>query len=790
MAYGSGKANVNVARLVFRLLLGRRLPVTSGSLTVAGIRAPIRVERDRWGVPSITAAGAEDAWFGLGFCQGQDRTFQLEAMLRVIRGTLSELIGPDGLPVDRFSRRIGFRRAALEQAKALDERGRRQMGAFAAGITAGAATGLRRVPHEFRLLGAVPTPWALEDAVGVLSLQSFSLASNWDSEMARLRVLTADGPEALKALDPTYAEWQGVASPPGTAAGPAIDRLAGEMSAFLELVGQGASNNWAVNARRTRAGRPLLANDPHLPPTLPPHWYLARLATPEWTVAGASFAGAPAFPAAHNGYAAWGVTVGLVDNTDLYLEEVSPDGRSVRGASGWEACQVVEEEISVKGAPSERLSVLVTPRGPVIGPALEGETAAISIQAIWLQPKPLVGLLDVHRSRSFEQFHKAWQHWPAVSLNMVYADAGDTIGWQLTGTAPVRRSGFGVLPQPAWDPAAGWTGEEVPFEDMPCAQNPKLGLIVTANANPSAAPEPFLGVDWIEGYRQDRIVALLRGRSDWDIEGFRAVQADVASTPWKEMREVLLAVPVEGAAGRGVELLSAWDGRVAADSAAASVFELWQAEMVCRVCRAKAPKSWDWAAGKGFTVLSPHSIFSLRRTGHLVRLLREKPAGWFDRGWEAEVADALGAAVGVLEAKHGTAPEGWPWGKVRPVTLTHPLGARKPLDRVFNLGPFPWGGDQNTVAQCAVDPLEPTGNPAYIQSMRMTVDLGKFEDSRWILPGGQSGNPLSPHYDDQLPLWLRGEGIPIAHTEAEVAAARVAALELRPPGTPTANRPA
>ena len=782
MSYRS-RWTVNLARVVFGALLGRRLPTTSGSLTIPGLRGAVRVDRDRWGVPSITATTEEDGWFGLGFCQGQDRTFQLEAMLRVIRGTLSELVGADGLPVDRFSRRIGFRRSAERQVKVLDDRTRRQLDAFARGVTAGGSLGLRRVPHEFRLLGSAPTPWRLEDAAGVLALQSFALASNWDSEMVRLRILTLDGREALAALDPTYPEWQGVASPPGTAAGAAVDRLAGEVSAFLELVGQGASNNWAVNARRTRAGRPLLANDPHLPPTLPPHWYLARVSTPDWTVAGASFAGAAAFPAAHNGYAAWGVTVGLVDNTDLYLEELSPDGRSARGPAGWEPCQVVDEEIRVKGqAEPERLSVPVTPRGPVISPSLEGETAAISIQAVWLQPRPLRGLLDVHRCRSFEQFHDVWERWPALSLNMVYADAGDTIGWQLTGTAPVRRAGFGILPQPAWDPHSGWTGDDVPFEDMPCAQNPKLGLIVTANANPSAAREPFLGVDWIEGYRQDRAVALLMQRLDWDVEGFRSVQADVLSTPWQEMKETLLAIPVEGAAARGRELLKAWDGRVSADSPAASVFELWQAEMVRRACRAKAPKSWEWASGKGFTALAPHTVFSVRRTGHLVRLLREKPAGWFVRGWDAEMADALGAAVDALEAKHGAASEGWAWGKVRPVTLLHPLGARKPLDRIFNLGPFPWGGDQNTVAQAAVDPLDATSNPGYIQSMRMIVDLGRLEDSRWVLPGGQSGNPMSPHYDDQLPLWLRGEGIPIPFTDAEAAAARVKTLALRPAG--------
>ncbi|HEY8811342.1 MAG TPA: penicillin acylase family protein, partial [Candidatus Dormibacteraeota bacterium] len=243
---------MNFAKLIFGLLLGRRLPVTSGRLSVEGLRRPVRIDRDAWGIPSITAENDADAWFALGFCQGQDRAFQLEGMLRVVRGTLAELVGPEALPVDRLSRRLGMHRNAAAQLAALDADVRANMTAFAAGVSAGTGLGSRKPAHEFRLLGSLPTRWTVEDAVGILKLQSLALGNNWDSELTRFKILSEDGPEALAALDPAYPEWQGVCSPPGVKAGAGVDRLAEELAGFRAAVGSAGSNNWTGNAARTK----------------------------------------------------------------------------------------------------------------------------------------------------------------------------------------------------------------------------------------------------------------------------------------------------------------------------------------------------------------------------------------------------------------------------------------------------------------------------------------------------------------------------------------------------------
>ena len=161
-----------------------------------------------------------------------------------------------------------------------------------------------------------------------------------------------------------------------------------------------------------------------------------------------------------------------------------------------------------------------------------------------------------------------------------------------------------------------------------------------------------------------------------------------------------------------------------------------------------------------------------------MRLIQEQPEGWFSRPWPEELADALREAVRALRRRYGDNPARWAWGRVRPLRLRHPLGERAFLRWVFNIEPIPWGGDAHTISQAAVDPTDPTANPLSIASLRMVLDVGNWDEARFALPGGQSGNPLSPHYDDLFPLWMRGQGVPIAWSPERIAQATRAELWL------------
>ena len=762
---------MQLRRLLLRSLLGARLPKTEGTLHVPGLQGAITIRRDRHGIAYVDAEHEHDAWFGLGFCQAQDRAFQLELRLRTARGTLSALAGPQTLAIDRLSRRIGFHEASLRQLDVLDADVRAQIEAFVRGVNAGLAAGARRVAPEFAILRARPTEWQPADVLGVGKLVAFLLIGNWDVELARLKILAEDGPRALRDLDPVYPDDQPVVMPPEGLAGAARDRLGDDLAAFVSFAGRsGGSNAWAIAGSRTASGRPILANDPHLEASLPPHWYLAHLRAPGWAVAGASLAGTPAIVCGHDGFAAWGVTAGLVDVVDLFIEEPAPEGASVR-----------REVIEVRGRPPVVEEVVVTPRGPVIGPALEGEVGAVSLRAVWLDARPARGFLRAGLARSFDGFRAEFAAWP-FSQNVVYADETGRIAWQLAGEAPRRRKGWGTLPQPASDAQDGWFEEGVPFEEMPFTVDPPAGFLASANNKPQADAEgPFLGVDWLDGYRAGRIVEALGARSDWDLASTQRLQLDETTLAWRQVRDAVLGAPPSSPEARlALDLLRDWDGVLAAGSNAATVFQLFVAEVWRRVARARAPRSAEWALGRGFTPLLPLTTFAAGRASRVLGRIVEQPAGWFERPWPEELADALATAVRDLKARFGPSPSAWAWGRVRPLTLEHPLGRLKLLAPVFNRGPFAWGGNGDTISAAATTPLRPLGNPTVIASLRFAVEAGDWDGARFVLPGGQSGNPFSPHYDDLLPFWRRGEGVPIAWSEQAVAEAAMSTLRLEP----------
>lgn len=772
-------------RSVLELTLGKRLPIVTGTIEVPGVEAPITIRRDAHGIAYVEASSAADAFFGAGFCQAQDRGFQIELYLRVARGTLAEVLGADMLPVDRLSRRLDFRGIARRQLAVLPSRDRAQLASFARGLNAGIVHGAKKRPHELALLGMTASRLEETDIIGVLQFFAFALSSNWDAELSRLRILRTDGAAALHALEHAPTAWTHMDYGIGTLAADvdalaAAEALATEVSVLGKVTGLvGASNAWALAPSRTATGRAILACDPHLSPALPSPWYLLHVRCEEWTMGGAFLPGNPIPTFGHNDHVAWAITAGHVDNTDLFIEKIGPDAASVREGDRWRACEVREEVIAVKGRPSVTERVLVTPRGPIVSPILGEGRAGLSLRATWMAARPIGGY-DLYDATSVTDACARFASYPALSENRVFADVEGHIAWHVVGDTPVRRRGGGMLPSPGWDDSFGWEDDPLPFEALPHRFDPPEGFVASANQHPGPSPRgDFLGADWLDGSRYERIVELLGARCDWDLEATARMQLDRKTKIWGRLREPVLAALRKGDA-RAHQWLEAWDGVVAPESTAAAVFEVFFAEMLVRVAKCKAPRSWRAAIGQGTNVVLPHGNMALRRIDHLVRLLVVQPDCFFAHGWPAEMRLAARAAMQMLRRTNGNDDRRWAWGRVRPLHLVHAVGSKQPLDRIWNRGPLAFGGDATTIPQGSVVFDAPLGNAIGIPNMRMVLDIGNWESSRFILAGGQSGNPLSPHYDDMIAPWLRGDSVSMAWSSDSVRERATHVLRLFP----------
>ena len=217
------------------------------------------------------------------------------------------------------------------------------------------------------------------------------------------------------------------------------------------------------------------------------------------------------------------------------------------------------------------------------------------------------------------------------------------------------------------------------------------------------------------------------------------------------------------------QLLENWDGILDKNSSAASVFEGFLSKICLATTKTLTPHSYPTSMGKGFHPLVPATFFASRRVSHLISNILNQTNSRFDNlFWEKEIEKALEETVKELRSRHGNRQSSWEWGKIRPLTINHPVGIKRPLDKVFNHGPFEWGGDANTVSQAASPPWDPFSQITTIASMRTVMDVGEWDNSKFVLPGGQSGNPASPHYDDMTELWLQGKGVPIHWTQKSI----------------------
>jgi penicillin amidase len=707
-----GRAFRHAARPLLRSLLRATLPKLEGVTELPGLERPVEILRDRFSVPQIFAENERDLFFAQGYVHAQDRFFQMELGRRAGHGRLSELLGGSALEFDRLSRTIGLGRIASSAENGAPLETLRALEAYSAGVNACLKSEPR--PPELRLLRLLrPEPWKPSDTAAWSLIMAWSLSASWESSLLHGSVQEETKDEnGLQAY---------------------VDPGAG-------------SNAWAVSPGRSATGTALIAGDPHLFLGIPCLWYEVGLSGGPYEVVGASLPGSPGVVIGHNEAIAWSVTAALTDVQDLYIERFKEGDASLyEHAGGWHEAEVREEKISVRGRREPVVQrVRTTLHGPVISDVFGGKEDLALRWAAPQPPKLVEAGLAVNRASNKEEFLDALRSWTTPNQNFVYADRTGVIGRALAGPVPIRKNHRGDRPIPGWAGGYEWEGL-VPFEELPKCFEPEEGHVASANEAPEASPGAgLIPGAYLPGYRKDRIEELLRATNNHTLETFREIQGDLYCAPTHALAGRLAQLDPPPAVPEGLPReLATWDGCLTAESRPGAVARN-ALEVLIHRSTARAPR-----------IDSPLPTGAEAYFGNLVPQLMEK----VDELPEEDLRRALEGVVAILVESRGPDPTSWSWGALHAAELRHPLGAVRALRGLLNRGPYPAGGDANTVRLAAFRSgnSDKSGLPSFGPvttgpSYRFVVDTGDWERAWSVISPGQSGHPASANYDDQIPL--------------------------------------
>jgi penicillin amidase len=759
-----------------------RLPQVSGRAALSGLKAPVTVTRDEFGIPQIRGESLADVMAALGYVHAQDRFWQMEQQRRVAQGRLAEFAGERLLSTDVFLRRMGLYRAAQQAYETLDPGAQAILQAYALGVNAWLAGHRNRLPLEFSVLALggrriAPDPWIPADSLAWQKMMAYDLSGNFSTELLLAEVRRQVGVDQADDLFPAYPA-DGPIIVPGGAGGSSrsgvdtggdhgfaggslagLDASAAVRGHLPGTEGGLGSNNWVVAGWRTESGYPLLANDPHLSIQKPSIWYLARLEAPGFHALGATLPGVPGVVIGRNERIAWGVTNAAPDTQDLYLETIDPadSGRYLfRGETL--AFERREEEIVVAGGGTVRATVLESRHGPILFDArgatlpLDGSTAdgamALRWTALDLVDTTLEAFLGINQAGSWEEFADALRAYVTPAQNFVYADVDGNIGYLLPGRIPIRASGEGRVPVRGDAGAFEWLGY-IPFDELPRLLNPPEGVIVTANHKITGDAYPyFISAGWTEPFRARRILELLGDRTGLALVDMRQIQADQASLLARELLPLLLATPVAGDdERRAIELLAAWDQVMHPLSTPAAVFLAWYAKLLPRLV----------ADELGEQV---YARYAGNRPRVLLNLLSDPEGRWCndvrtpERETCAEIQRlALRDALDDLRGRLGDDEGRWFLGSLRSARFVNEVGAALPVLGGQFTRSVQVGGDPFTVNPMSMRYSAPFAVSS-LASYRQILDLSPAAEGVFVHTLGQSGHPLSPNYADLLPRWL------------------------------------
>ena len=736
------------------------------------LEAEAEVHFDTYDIPHIFAGSWTDAYTTLGYLHARERLLQMDLFRRRASGTLAEIKGKGALKNDILMRQLGIRSGceAYLASDACPDPVHANLAAYCAGVNVRInelrAAGKLRFPAPFDY---EPAPWTPVDCVVFFKYMAWDQSGNWD-DLWFGTVLETLGPDITNQLWPLERPYEHPAATvqagrarPMAAAAPAGSNAAFQsaMAAFPKTRWLGettafGSNNWAVSGDKTVSGKPILCSDPHLGFRLPSLWYAWHISVDGANIIGVGFPGCPYMIIGHNDFLGWGITNLQADAVDFFVETVDPDDPlRYRHRGEWKQMTRVTEEIPVRGEDPHTLHIDSTVHGPVVN----RDEEAIAMQWIGLGATgELTALWKMNRARNLEQWLEGIAHIEAVGLSLAYADVHGNIALAATGRYPIRLRGQGRVPMDGASGGHDWT-RRIPADEMPLSINPPEGFVASANGRPAPAGYPhYIGWMWDPSYRKRRIDEMLSGAEGFTVDKMKAAQYDHKDLAAERFIPYWLAdladAPIEDPFARNLlDTLRQWDYVADAGAVQPRIWLTWLNKYRAAVWS----DEWDHfgldqpGGSWGFTGINQREpVFEV-----LEYITREQPDSiWFDdrstpeRETRADIVlRTFKDTAAALREKYGEDLDEYAWGKTNVLSIRSMFGSRE-LGR--KAGPTP--GTMFTP-----NPGGGIGSVGGGASWRMIVDFGAVDRSAGVYPGGQSGDPASPHYDDLMGLWAKGE---------------------------------
>ncbi len=795
-------------------LLHKSLPRYNATLTLNGLHSPVKIYYDDYAVPHIVAASEYDLFFAQGVAHARERLWQMDFQRRAAQGRLSEVLGEGALGFDKLFRTVGIRRIAdsLWNSDALSPQTRAAMTAYADGVNAfldlvkqGDAT----LPIEFDILQYDPDRWKPQDSMSIIRLMGWELNIAWHIDIAIADLTARLGYDKAVQLYPDYPASKPIivpdstprltSTPPGSAPSDltaaslhALKRFRDLDQAYRAVSGtlgsHIGSNAWAVTKSKSSTGNALLANDPHLGFFAPPRWYEMQLICESAGInaSGGSLAGVPSIVLGRNADIAWGLTNMMVDDCDFFVSTDSV-----------EILQEVFEEIHVKGGRIEPLTVRYSKHGVVISDDVRAATHGVGspvlqtyiISMKWtgaLFSDEAATFLRLLNAKNWNDFRGALRPFGLPGQNFVYADRAGNIGYHAAARVPIRPDRQGFLLRDAAQPNQDWQGF-VAFDSLPKVYNPPSDMIVTANNKIVSDAYPyFLSSLWEPPSRAERITELLNATDKFSAEAFEKMQTDVVSPHAREMTAFLLSalsndtVPSHQ---RALTLLKNWDYEFSPSSIAATIYAQWFKQFLRNTIYDEMGEDVfqsyitliNAPTRVMYQLTCDSTVADVLRDTMMVKDIRYNR--WFDDVRTTETIEtrddiirkSFNEAIEILRANLGESEAAWPWRAVHRLTIRHLFGQKlstsseSVLGAIFNLGPFETGGSSTTInnGEYFYRMTDSLGVSVVVAdqtlgaSLRRVVDM-TTQNFRSVMPGGNSGAVRSPHYQDQLPLWLNG----------------------------------